>query len=127
MIGKGGKGNPRDVAKKVLKQIQNGELPNKKKAMIEVGYSLSTASRKQKEISERKDYKKVMESFADRIDICIDEAISGLIEKKEEANYRDFSNSIQGLVKTSRLIRGESTENNALNISSILDNLEKEL
>jgi hypothetical protein len=117
-------GNPREVAKKVIEQITRGELPNKKKAMIEVGYSLSTAGAKQKQVSDNIAYIKEMQSFDDMLDDLILDAVQNLKEKKDTASYRDSMDGVYKLKKLQRLINGESTENIANNISGLLDSLE---
>jgi hypothetical protein len=118
-------GNPKKVAKKVIAQITKGELPNVKKAMLEVGYSPITANSKAKRVTSNEAYKKEMVSFTDELDLIISDAIDNLKNKKDSATYRDSVQAIKDLTKTQRLINGESTENIANNISGLLDSLEE--
>lgn len=118
--------NAKRVAKVVIRQIKGGSLRNIKKAMLEVGFSQSTSETRQGDITSNKAYIKEMEKFEDRMDklILIGEDI--VVEKKGKASFRDGIEAIDKLTKLKRLVSGQSTENIAHGIGSILDGLEEE-
>lgn len=114
--------NIKRVAKTVIAQIQKGKRPNVKEAMLEVGYSRSTAEKKQGDVTSHKEYKEVMFSFRDRLEKAINDAMDNIDKRADSANYRDSVSAVDIMNKQLRLIEGKTTENHG--ISGILDSLE---
>jgi len=118
--------NARMVAKKVIEQIKDGKRPNIKEASLAVGYSKHTARTQQKRIRENKAYVEEMFDFEKALDDQIQASIKDLKKKQSKASFRDNAEVVDKLTKLKRLVSGQSTENTAVTISGLLDNLEND-
>ena len=98
--------NIKAVAQTVQKQILNGERPNVKKAMIQNGYSVKTASNSSYQVTRHPDYKAEEKNFVNQIQELQQDAISIMLKKKNKASYRDALNAIVDLKRTETLITG---------------------
>lgn len=116
--------NVKVVAKNVISQLKEGKRPNVKEAMLAAGYALSTAGASQGKITKNPVYIKTVQKFEDRLDEVIDIGLDIIKKKKGKATFRDGVSAVTDLSKLKRLVTGQSTENVAASISSVLDTLE---
>ena len=105
---------PRLVARKVIKQIKNGEMPNVKRAALEVGYSSSTASKQTGRIVKTKAYQKEIKPFVDVLDELIADAVDIMKAKKNKASYRDATVGMKTMKDLKAIETGNPTEINKI-------------
>lgn len=113
------------VGKEIKKQILNNEPVNKSQAMRNAGYSKSVVNSQVKRVVSSKEVQEEIQPFLAQLDEVVENSLKDIKIKQLNASFRDNIHAVDTFTKLNRLIQGKSTENKAINISEVLNNLEK--
>ena len=111
--------NRRQVAKNIKKQIDNGELINKEKAVLDAGYTKSTARSRTGDIVKSKQCQEELANIVEGLEEIRALDIKELLDPKlrKKMTQRDRIASIDVSTKNIQLISGKNTANESISVS----------
>lgn len=116
------------AGKDLVRQIKAGGKVNPSDAMRNAGYTESYINGPGKRLVMDSDEVKgelaKLEEFLEQTDTIIQSAMRDAPRKQADASFKDNISAIVELTKLQRLVKGESTENQAVIIGRELDALE---